>query len=212
MRSALSGLDWRERQLEIEPWCGALPNLDSEDDLRRAVEAQEEEEFGHRGHGLGVARIAAGLAEAMGLTSRQLDELHIAALLHDGGKIILDRALWGCRGTIIAWQRRLMEAHTSFGSELADRVGLADAVVRTILHHHERWDGRGYPARLAGDAIPLSGRILFVAEAVDSMLRESYRRPAMQPRQATAVLEAGAGRLWDPRVAHHAARLVRGTA
>jgi len=203
--------DWRTRQLEIEPWCDPLPNLDDEDDLRQAAEAQEEEEFGHSGHGRGVARVAAALAEAIGFTSTQLDELHTAALLHDGGKISIDRALWGRRGTITAWQRRLMEAHTCFGSELADRVGLPDSIVRTILHHHERWDGRGYPARLVGEAIPLSGRILFVAEVVDSMLRTSYRRPVMRPRQVAAVLEAGAGHIWDPRVARHAARMVRGT-
>jgi putative nucleotidyltransferase with HDIG domain len=204
--------DWQRGRLEIEPWCDPLPNLEDEDELRYAVEAQEEEEFGHSGHGRGVARVAAALAEALGLTAGQVDELHTAALLHDAGKISLDRALWGSRGTITAWQRRLMEAHTSFGSELADRVGLPDSIVRTILHHHERWDGSGYPAHLAGEAIPLSGRILFVAEVVDSMLRTSYRRPVMKPGHVAAVLEAGAGHRWDPRVARHAARMVRGTA
>jgi HD-GYP domain-containing protein (c-di-GMP phosphodiesterase class II) len=203
--------DLRRRGSEIEPWCADLPCFAGETDLRLAVEAQEEEEFGHVGHGLGVARIAAGLAAAMDLPTEVLDSLRTAALLHDGGKLALDRALWEGRGTILPWQRKLMEAHASFGSALADQVGVPDTAVMAILHHHERWDGAGYPAKLQGDLIPLPARILFVAEVVDSMLRASYRRQPLAPSQVVGVLEAGAGHLWDPEVTRHAVRMVRGS-
>ncbi len=126
----------RRRGLEIEPWCSDLPGFAGETALQLAAEAQEEEEFGHVGHGLGVARISEGLAAAMGLPADLIDSLRKAALLHDGGKLALDRALWGGRGTIMSWQRKLMEAHASFGSELADQVGVSDAAVMAILHHH----------------------------------------------------------------------------
>jgi putative nucleotidyltransferase with HDIG domain len=197
--------------MDIEPWCADLPGFAGEAALQLAVEAQEEEEFGHVGHGLGVARISEGLAAAMGLPADLIESLRKAALLHDGGKLALDRALWGGRGTIMSWQRKLMEAHASFGSELADQVGVSDAAVMAILHHHERWDGTGYPANLQGDLIPLPARILFVAEVVDSMLRASYRRQPLTPSQVVGVLEAGAGHIWDPEVSRHAVRLVRGS-
>jgi putative nucleotidyltransferase with HDIG domain len=203
--------DLRRRGSEIEPWCADLPSFAGETDLRLAVEAQEEEEFGHVGHGLGVARIAAGLAAAMGLPTEVLDSLRTAALLHDGGKLALDRALWEGRGTILPWQRKLMEAHASFGSALAEQAGVPDTAVMAILHHHERWDGTGYPAKLQGDLIPLPARILFVAEVVDSMLRVSYRRQPLAPSQVVGILEAGAGHLWDPEVTGHAVRMVRGS-
>jgi putative nucleotidyltransferase with HDIG domain len=203
--------DLRRRGLEVEPWCADLPGFADGVALHLAVEAQEEEEFGHVGHGLGVARIAEGLAAAMGLQADGIEQLRTAALLHDSGKLALDRALWGGRCTILPWQRKLMEAHTSFGSELAEQVGTSSAAVLAILHHHERWDGTGYPAKLQGDLIPLPARILFVAEVVDSMLRASYRRQPLTPSQAVGVLEAGAGHIWDPEVTRHAVRMVRGS-
>ncbi len=203
--------DLRRRGLEIEPWCADLPGFAGENALQLAVEAQEEEEFGHVGHGLGVARVAEGLASALGLRADVIAQLRTAALLHDGGKLALDRALWGGRSIIMPWQRKLMESHASFGSELADQAGVSDEAVLAILHHHERWDGAGYPANLHGDLIPLPARILFVAEVVDSMLRPSYRRQPLTPAQVVQVLEAGAGRIWDPDVARHAVRMVRGS-
>ncbi|MGH2389379.1 MAG: HD-GYP domain-containing protein [Chloroflexota bacterium] len=202
----------KARALVVEPWCDRLPGFGSEQSLRQAVEAQEEEEFGHAGHAAGVARVAAGLAGAIGLSTADIEHLRQAALLHDGGKIALDRVLWAGRGRVSPWQRRLMEAHAGLGSELADQVGVPDTVMMAILHHHERWDGRGYPARLAGEAIPLMARVLFVAEVVDSMLRASYRREPMVPGQVARVLETGAGQLWDPELVHHAIRMIAGTA
>jgi putative nucleotidyltransferase with HDIG domain len=187
-----------------------VPAIIAEDDLVEAIGAQEEAEWGHVGHGRGVERVALSLAEAVMLPSRQIEHLRRAALLHDAGKIALDSALWGTRSTLAPSQRAMMEAHAQLGHDLAARIGAPDAVTAIILHHHERWDGKGYPARLHGDAIPLRARILFLAEAIDSMLRATYRRSAMTPAETAAALEAGAGTLWDPMLARKAARIVRG--
>jgi putative nucleotidyltransferase with HDIG domain len=202
----------KARSLEAEPWFDHLPGFTSEQSLWRAVEAQEEEEFGHAGHAAGVARVAAALAGMIGLSAAEVEHLRQAALFHDGGKLALDRVLWGSLGTISSWQRRLMEAHAGLGGELADQVGIPDAAVMAILHHHERWDGLGYPAGLAGKDIPILARLLFVAEAVDSMLRPSYRRQPMAPSEVARVLLSGAGELWDPELVHHAVRIITGTA
>lgn len=202
----------KARGLEAEPWFDRLPGFTSELSLMQAVEAQEEEEFGHVGHAAGVARVAVALAGAIGLSAPEIEQLRQAALFHDGGKLALDRVLWGSLDTISPWKRRLMEAHAGLGGELADQVGIADAAVMAILHHHERWDGQGYPAGLTGKEIPIMARLLFVAEAVDSMLRPSYRRQPMASSDVARVLLSGAGELWDPELVHHAVRIITGTA
>ncbi|HWE62410.1 MAG TPA: HD domain-containing phosphohydrolase, partial [Chloroflexota bacterium] len=187
-----------------------LPMITTAVEMLAAIEAQEEAEWGHAGHGRGVERVAMSLAEAVLLPDRQYDLLRESAVFHDAGKIALDSALWGTRGALSAEQRAMMEAHAGLGYDLTGRIDLPDAVRSIILHHHEHWDGTGYPDQLAGEAIPLRARILFLAETIDSMLRSSYRRSAMTPAQVAATLEAGAGRIWDPMLARKAARIVRG--
>lgn len=184
--------------------------LTGETALQQLVGAQEEEEFGHLGHATGVARVAASLGTAIGLAGDQLEEVRRAALLHDVGKIAIDPALWAHRGTLDQAQRRQMEAHVTFGYELACLAVLSEVTATAIRHHHERWDGQGYPQQLAGEAIPIAARVLFVAEVTDSMLRTSYRRQALAPARVAEVLDAGAGRQWDPRVARQAANIMRG--
>lgn len=186
-----------------------VPVLTTEEELIASAEAQEETEWGHTGHGRGVARVAISLAEVAMLPPRQVDHLQRAALLHDVGKIAVDSAIWGTRGTLTPQQRTMMQAHARFGRDLAERVGLPDAVLSTILHHHERWDGTGYPDRLAGNTIPLRARILFLAEAIDSMLRATYRRAPMTIGQVRSALDGGAGTVWDPTLARTAERILR---
>lgn len=176
--------------------------------LLSAVAIQEETEWGHAGHSRGVERVAVALAEAILLPPHQIAYLRQAAQLHDVGKIALDGELWARRGALLASQRAALEPHASLGAQFAARAGLPDPVVGTIRHHHEQWDGRGYPARLTGEAIPLKARMLFLAEALDTMLRPSYRRPPLPTSQVLARLEAGAGRIWDPRLTRLAMRQI----
>lgn len=187
-----------------------LPVLASEAALLAAIESQEETEWGHVGHGRGVARVAVSLAEAALLPARQVESIQRAALLHDAGKLALDSELWAMRGTLSPDQRAWMEAHPRLGHDLASRVGLPDLVLTGILHHHERWDGHGYPDGLRGEQIPLKGRILFLAEAIDSMLRANYRRQALSPEEVIAFLEADSGRRWDPMLVRKATQIMRG--
>ena len=187
-----------------------VPTFSTEAELLGAVEAQEEAEWGHSGHGRGVARVAVTLAEAVMLPPRQIDHLQRAALLHDLGKIAVDSAIWGTRNTLTPPQRAMMQVHPRLGYDLAARVGMHEMVLSGILRHHERWDGHGYPDRWSGEEIPLRARILFLAEAIDSMLRSTYRRTGMSPEQVGAALDAGAGREWDPNLARRAAQIIRG--
>jgi putative nucleotidyltransferase with HDIG domain len=187
-----------ERQdAKIEVLVQVLTSV-SQAQLLQASAAQEVSEWGHVGHGMGVARIAISLANATGLAPRQVAALEQAAWVHDVGKVGLSRELWGGRRILPSARRRVVEAHVSIGAELAARANMAAPVQDLILHHHERWNGTGYPQRLAGEAIPLRARILAIAECVDAMLRPSYRREALQPADVVCRLKQDSGRLWDP--------------
>ncbi|MDB5074805.1 MAG: response regulator receiver modulated metal dependent phosphohydrolase [Chloroflexi bacterium] len=187
-----------------------VPIMTTEQQLLDAVDKQEEEEWGHIGHGRGVARVAVSLAEFVVLPHRHIEGLMRAALLHDVGKIALDSSVWGVRGALTVDQREKMTEHARLGRDLAARVGLPESIQTSILHHHERWDGKGYPFGLAGDAIPLRARILAVAENVDTMMRASYRRETLSTQRVITMLEEGAAHQWDPILARQAARIIRG--
>jgi HD-GYP domain-containing protein (c-di-GMP phosphodiesterase class II) len=187
-----------------------VPSMTTEAQLLDAVDVQEEAEWGHVGHGRGVARVAVSLAESVMLPQRQIDNLMRAALLHDVGKVALDSSLWGTRGTLTPLQREKMAAHPRLGHELAARAGLSESILTAILHHHERWDGLGYPERLAGEAIPLRARILCIAENVDSMMRASYRREVVSTHKVATMMEEDDGQQWDPMLARRTARIIRG--
>jgi HD-GYP domain-containing protein (c-di-GMP phosphodiesterase class II) len=209
---AVQGADHRRLRLQLEHAArvqllhlidlaeGRSHRAHSVRQLLAAVSIQEETEWGHAGHSRGVERIAVGLAEAILLPPRQIAYVQQAAQLHDVGKIALDGDLWAKRGVLLASQRAALEPHVSLGAQFAARAGLPDPVVTAILHHHEQWDGRGYPAQLAGEEIPLKARVLFLAEVIDNMLRPSYRRAPLTPGQVLTRLEAGAGHQWDPQL------------
>jgi HD-GYP domain-containing protein (c-di-GMP phosphodiesterase class II) len=121
----------------------------------------------------------------------------LAGLLHDVGKIIVPRAVLLKPGRLDAGEYDTVKRHPSASAQLAERADLTG--IATILrHHHERWDGTGYPHGLAGERIPLVSRVLAIADAYDAMLADRPYRNAMTVQQASKELEAGAGTQFDP--------------
>jgi putative nucleotidyltransferase with HDIG domain len=214
LRDIKAAAEGRSRPLVPAPTADArvveVPAMTNEQQLLQAVDDQEEAEWGHSGHGRGVARIALSLAESIMLPKRQVDTLMRAALLHDVGKLALSSTLWGTLGLLSDEERDAMRAHARLGADLAARAGVPDSIQTCILHHHERWDGAGYPAHLAGDAIPLRARILAIGESVDTMMRATYRRETLGTDQILAALDRGAGSIWDPMLAREARRIIKG--
>ncbi len=200
----------QEQAEEPASMLSLLPDDPDEKQLLQAVDAQEEAEWGHIGHGRGVARVAISLAESIMLPRRQIDTLVRAALLHDIGKVAVPSALWGTLGRISAEDREVMQAHAALGADLAERAGLPESVLHCIRHHHERWDGGGYPGHLAGENIPLRARILAIGECVDTMMRASYRRETLGTTRILEALERGAGSAWDPMLARETQRIIKG--
>jgi putative nucleotidyltransferase with HDIG domain len=156
-------------------------------------------------HGAGVAQIAVGLGRRLGITGERLVTLCRAALLHDIGKRYVPREVLSKPGPLLTHERQLVEAHPAVGASMLLQAGLRSeaAVVR---HHHERWDGTGYPDRLQGDAIPLESRIILVADTFDAMTSDRPYRGAIPRAVALAEIEHAAGSQLDP----YAAAMVRG--
>jgi putative nucleotidyltransferase with HDIG domain len=192
------------------PALASVPAMSTEQQLYNAVEWQEEAEWGHAGHGKGVSRVALALAESIFLSKENIDMLMQAALLHDVGKTGISSTFWGARGVLSAEQREVMFAHPRLGANLCANAGLPEPVSTSILHHHERWDGTGYPERLRGEATPLLARILAVAESLDTMMRISYRREPLRQDKILTLLEEGALHKWDPMLSREAMRIIRG--
>ena len=144
------------------------------------------------GHARRVARYAQLIASGLGLPAEQQRKLYFAGLLHDIGLLKLD--------TTEEWTRERIELHPVLGCEMIQDILLWRDLAPLILHHHERWDGRGYPHRLEGMKIPLGARILGVCEAFDVITsRHSYKTP-LPYEMALREMDAHAGTQFDPDI------------
>lgn len=149
--------------------------------------------------GSGLGELVARVSSRMGFTSEQVELIRLAASLNDIGKVALPDELLAKPGPLTADERRMLERHPQIGYRILDSLG-ADPVATWVLHHHERWDGAGYPGRLAGEHIPLGSRILFVADAYEAMTTDQAWRRRLTPGAALAELGRCAGTQFDPRV------------
>jgi putative nucleotidyltransferase with HDIG domain len=159
-------------------------------------------------HSAAVARYSREVAKMLGLSERDQDLIHTAALLHDIGKFILpDSVLFADRKlTNEEWE--LIKLHPEQGAKLVDRIEGYGPVAEIIMHHHERFSGGGYPAGISGEAIPLGSRIIATADTYDVMTsRDSYRRP-VSSEAALAELRRVAGTQLDSRVVEVFERMI----
>jgi putative two-component system response regulator len=149
-------------------------------------------------HAQRVGEIAEHLARALSIPAAQVELLRNAAPLHDVGKIgIPDRILLK-PGRLTAEERPIMEAHAAIGDRMLAPLELLGSVRPIVRHHHERWDGTGYPDQLAGDGIPLLARIVAVADSIEAMSgQRPYRRP-LGKDDVVHELERGCRAQWDP--------------
>lgn len=165
--------------------------------LTSAIDAKDPYTFGHSDR---VARIAVRLARELGCETTNLHTLYMAGLLHDIGKIGVNDAVLQKPGALTDDEFRHIQAHPQLGFEiLADIRQLSD-VLPIVLHHHEQWDGRGYPHGLEQDQIPLLARVAAVADAFDAMTSDRPYRRGMPIEKVEQILRNGAGTQWDPAV------------
>jgi len=154
-----------------------------------------------RGHSARVTSFAEGLAGAIGWKGRRLDALRLGGSLHDVGKITIDAGILQKPGPLTQTELTQIRSHPEAGARLIEGVVDLQPALPYVLHHHERWDGEGYPHGLGGERIPLGARVLGIADAFDAMTSLRPYRPALTTEQALAELERCAGTQFDPRLA-----------
>ncbi len=155
--------------------------------------------------GAHVSRIVGytmGIAKQLDLPDEQLEALRCAAQLHDIGKLAIPTDILRKPGPLNEREWDIVRQHPEFGGRILERVSVLKDAVPLVQHHHERYDGTGYPSRLSKHGIPLGARIISVADAFDAMTSDRPYRPAMSFTEAVAELRANAGRQFDPRIVH----------
>lgn len=169
--------------------------------VRSLVTAIEAKDPYTRGHSERVAVYARRLGERLALSRPQLDLLERAALLHDVGKIGIELDTLSSPMQLTAEEVRLIRRHPALGSELVGDVEFLADTAPAIRHHHERYDGAGYPDGLAAEDIPLLARLMAVADSYDAMTSNRAYRPAMTRQEALTEIERVAGTQLDRRMA-----------
>ena len=171
--------------------------------LGALASALESRDFGTGAHSLRVQRYAWELTAVLAPELRSDTSVEFGYLLHDIGKIGIPDEILRKPELLSVAERRVMETHTTLGAQIVAGVGVLDRNgIGIIRHHHERWDGDGYPDGLAGEAIPLPARIFALADALDAMTSERPYRSARAWDAACATLLAGAGTQFDPEAVH----------
>ena len=169
------------------------------DRLARAAEFRDDDTGQHTQR---VGRLAARLAEALGLPVEQVDLVRKAAPLHDVGKIGIPDSILLKEGRLSPQERTLMQTHTTIGARIlsGSRFPLLRLAEEIALNHHEHWDGGGYPSGIEGEEIPLSGRIVAVADVFDSLTHERPYKRAWTVKESLDEIRAQSERQFDPRV------------
>lgn len=153
-----------------------------------------------RGHADRVSRIAGAIAREMGVPEREIEQIELAALLHDIGKIgVEDRILLKAH-RLDPDEKQLMQRHPIYGASILEPSTALRPLVPIVLHHHESYDGSGYPDGLRGEAIPVGSRIILVADAYEAMTSDRIYRKAMGHERAMDQLTKYKGIQFDPKV------------
>ena len=164
-----------------------------------AVAINAKDEVTHE-HVLRVQIYAAGVARLMGCDDAEIEALKAGALLHDIGKIAVPDYILNKPGKLTAPEFEQMKMHTIVGAQILGRVDFPYPVVPIVRHHHERWDGGGYPDGLKGEEIPLTARILTVVDCFDALREDRQYRRGLSRAEALEFLLKNSGSQYDPRV------------
>jgi response regulator RpfG family c-di-GMP phosphodiesterase len=172
------------------------------ENLRRLALAAEFRDDNTHLHTQRVGRLAELLAQRLHLPEQFAEDLRLAAPLHDVGKVGIPDAILLKEGLLTADERWMMQTHTTIGASILvgsefPVIALGEEIART---HHERWDGTGYPSRLMGDEIPISGRIVAVADVFDALTHKRPYKPAWTIDEAMAEMVSCAGTQFDPDI------------
>jgi len=209
LRNLIKLRDLQNKMRDRASWLGEevrratheLASLEEEIIIRlsRAAEYRDSDTGAHV---VRVARFSRELAEELGMPQAFCNDIYLAAPMHDVGKIAVPDSVLRKPGPLSAEERAVMETHAAVGASIlagsdSRLIRLAAEIAET---HHERWDGRGYPHGLAGTAIPVSGRIVAVADVFDALINARPYKAAWPLEKAAAYMAENAGTQFDPAV------------
>lgn len=177
-------------------------------EVRALVVATEAKDPYTAGHMQRVAAMAVRLGQALGLPPEDLRVLAQAGVIHDVGKIEVPDAVLNKPGALDPDERALIETHPVVGERIARALGFHRLELEVIRHHHERWDGQGYPDGLSGDAIPRLARVMAVCDVFDAVTSARAYRPAWTVEEARSLIEREAGVGLDPVMARVMLRML----
>ena len=166
--------------------------------LATAIDAKDQVTHGHIRR---VQQLALGLAAAVGVKDKaQLQALEAAALLHDTGKLVVPEHILNKPGKLTKGEFEKMKAHAAVGADILSSINFPYPVVPIVRHHHENWDGTGYPDGIKGTDIPIGARILAVVDCFDALTSDRPYRPKMTDEDALSILIQRRGIMYDPLV------------
>jgi HD-GYP domain-containing protein (c-di-GMP phosphodiesterase class II) len=168
--------------------------------VRALITAIDAKDRYTHGHSERVARVSVCLAEQLHLTRDEINTIYLGGLLHDIGKIGVDDHVLNKPGPLTPEEFEHIKQHPQLGYDILHGVRQLEKILPIVLHHHEAWDGSGYPHGLHGDETPLLARVAAVADAFDAMSSDRPYRRGMPDEKLDAVFHDGAGRQWDPQV------------
>jgi putative nucleotidyltransferase with HDIG domain len=149
-------------------------------------------------HSCRVGDYVTGLARLLGMSATDIALARRAALVHDIGKTAVPDRILKKRGPLTEDETKLVRLHPVVGAGMLSRIAGLEALVPIVLHHHERWDGLGYPRGLAGVDIPIQSRMILVADAYDAMTTHRPYGPILTPHEALTELRRNSGQQFDP--------------
>jgi len=176
--------------------------------VQALVAAVEAKDPYTRWHSTNVAKYAVAIARDIGMSPSQLEEIHIAAILHDVGKIGISELIISKPARLSREEYDIMKDHPSHGIRILEPIGFSPTIINAIYQHHERYDGKGYPKGLAGEDISLAARILNVADTIDAMISERPYRGTISSQEVLLELDKESGGQFDPRIMESAKRLI----
>jgi putative nucleotidyltransferase with HDIG domain len=172
----------------------------------RALDLRDQET---EDHSMRVAHAAGKLAESMGMDEEGLHCLHIGALLHDIGKMSIPDSILFKPGPLTDAEWEIMQQHPQTACAWLEAIDYLRPALDIPYCHHERWDGSGYPQRLAGEAIPLAARIFAVVDTWDAMLSDRPYRKALPAEEVIAQIKLESGSHFDPQVVEAFLKLIK---
>lgn len=161
------------------------------------IDAKDHYTFNHSKR---VAELSCNIAKALGVSAKMIKEIESAASIHDIGKIGVEEGILKKNGKLSFEEYTGIKKHPVIGVRIVQSIPFLEDAIPVILHHHEWFDGRGYPEGIIGEMIPLSARIVIVADAIDAMMSDRPYRDALTTKKVYSELKEKAGSQFDPKI------------